>query len=215
MKKVFILGSEEILVNYAQALSHCGAVGIFSQDLTGSEECGGLLLPGGGDINPAVYGEPNTASYQVDDRRDQLETELIEEFVRTGRPILGICRGCQIVNTAYGGSMIQELPTAALHRWEESTGDKAHFVTVSEDSFLFPLYGSRFMVNSAHHQAAGRIGAGLEVTAESDDGVVEALESPSKKIYTMQWHPERMAFEHRKKELVDGRLVFEYFLQLC
>ncbi|CCX36792.1 glutamine amidotransferase SNO family [Clostridium sp. CAG:1013] len=89
-------------------------------------------------------------------------------------------------------------------------------MTAEENSFLFSLYGGEFSVNSAHHQALGRIAPGLRVVARSErDGIVEAVEWPEKRIYGVQWHPERMSFDLRREDTVDGRYIFEFFLKLC
>lgn len=215
MKKIFICGSREIYRNYAEALSFCGVAGIFSEHIENAEDCRGLLLPGGADIDPALYGAENLGSQKIDRERDLQELQLVRDFCETNRPILGICKGLQILQVAFGGSLIQDIPTADAHKWEEATGDKVHAVTASPKGFLFSLYGGQFSVNSAHHQAAGEPAPGLSVAAKAGDGVIEALEAPSRKIYAVQWHPERMAFHHRRNDTVDGRILFEFFLSLC
>lgn len=215
MKKIFVCGDRDVYRNYAEALSFCGAVGIFSENLQYAEDCDALLLPGGADIDPALYGAENLGSRGIDRERDQKELQLVRDFRKTERPILGICKGLQILNVAFGGSLIQDIPTADAHKWEETTGDKVHPVTASPGGFLFPLYGERFSVNSAHHQAAAEPAAGFAVAARADDGVIEAMELPSKRIYAVQWHPERMAFRNARKDTVDGSFLFEFFLSLC
>ena len=215
MKQIFVYGNREKYKNYAEALTSCGAMGIFSETLRFTERCDGLLLTGGADVDPALYGAENLGSMGIDRRRDEAELSLIRTFSESGRPILGICRGLQILNVALGGDLIQDIPTAPAHRWEEATGDKVHRVTAEKDSFLFPLYGESFAVNSAHHQAVQTPGKGLSVIAAAEDGVIEALENREKNIYALQWHPERMAFRKARPDTVDGRYIFEFFLSRC
>lgn len=214
--KIFVYGDREKMKNYANALESCGAQGIFSFDISQAKDCDGLLLPGGGDIDPARYGQTLAGSEEPDLQRDAAELHLVSDFTSWGKPILGICRGIQMLNVALGGELIQDIPTAAEHRHDPVIGDRTHKVTTEENSFLFPLYGENFSVNSAHHQALGRIAPGLRVAARSErDNVVEAVEWPEKRIYGVQWHPERMAFDLHREDTVDGRYIFEFFLKLC
>ncbi len=215
MRKVFVYGNRGILRNYAEALAFCGARAVFSENLEYAKDCGALLLPGGGDIDPALYGAENERSANVDRFRDLKELELIRAFSVTRRPILGICKGIQILNVAFGGAIDQDIENAKVHRWEERTGDKVHKVLAPEGSFLRPLYGDEFFVNSAHHQALDPVAPGLSVAAQAEDGVVEAVENREKSIFAVQWHPERMAFRHSRLDTVDGRYLFEFFLNLC
>ena len=214
LRKVFIYGDRGLLRNYAEALEFCGGTPVFSEHLPYAMDCAALLLPGGGDIDPGLYGQNAECSYNIDRTRDERELELIRQFTVTRRPILGICKGIQILNVAFGGDLIQDLETAQAHKWEERTGDKLHQIRAPEDSFLYPLYGGCFSVNSAHHQAVGRLAPGLAAAARAEDGVIEALECPEKNIYAVQWHPERMTFNRARPDTVDGRYVFEFFLNL-
>lgn len=216
MMKIFVYGERDKMKNYANALEGCGAQGIFSLDISQAKDCDALLLPGGGDIDPARYGQTLAGSEEPDLQRDAAELHLVSDFTSWGKPILGICRGIQMINVALGGELIQDIPTAAEHRHDPVIGDRTHKVTAEESSFLFSLYGGEFSVNSAHHQALGRIAPGLRVVARSErDGIVEAVEWPEKRIYGVQWHPERMSFDLRREDTVDGRYIFEFFLKLC
>ncbi len=216
MIKIFVYGERDKMKNYANALEGCGAQGIFSLDISQAKDCDALLLPGGGDIDPARYGQTLAGSEEPDLQRDAAELHLVSDFTSWGKPILGICRGIQMINVALGGELIQDIPTAAEHRHDPVIGDRTHKVTAEENSFLFSLYGGEFSVNSAHHQALGRIAPGLRVVARSErDGIVEAVEWPEKRIYGVQWHPERMSFDLRREDTVDGRYIFEFFLKLC
>lgn len=216
MVKIFVYGDREKMANYANALEGCGALGIFSLDLTKAKECAGLLLPGGGDIDPARYGQPLAGSEEPDLQRDAGELQLVSDFMAWGKPILGICRGLQMLNVALGGDLIQDIPTAPRHKHDSVTGDQVHKVVVEEDSFLYPIYGKEFSVNSAHHQAIGRLAPGLRLIARcAEDGVPEGIEWPEKGIFGLQWHPERMSFALRREDTVDGRPIFEKFLSCC
>lgn len=215
MKRIFIYGSREVCKNYAEALDGCGAMGIFAENPAYADCCDGLLLPGGADIDPSLYGAENLGSVGINRKRDLAELALVKNFCESRRPILGICKGLQILNVALGGDLIQDLPTSSTHRWEEATGDKVHQITVPTDSFLFPLYGKAFSVNSAHHQAVDRPAAALKIAATATDGVIEALENRERKLYAVQFHPERMSFRKKRADTVDGRYIFEFFLNLC
>lgn len=215
MKRIFVYGEKSAFQNYADALSACGATGVFSTNLKGGISCDGLLLPGGTDADPALYGQKNTASVGIDRQKDLDEIELVKKFAAAGLPVFGICRGLQIINIALGGTLYQDIDNAAAHKWEEHTGDKVHRITTTEGSFLRKLYGREFAVNSAHHQAIDVLAPGLTVSALAEDSTIEAVENPKKKIYAVQFHPERMAFNHRRTDTVDGRYVFEFFLGLC
>lgn len=214
MKKVFAYATMEQQENYAQALEACGAVPVFSHDLGGAAACDGLLLCGGGDIEPYRYGQGDQGSRNFEPERDEAELCLVREFLAAGKPVLGICRGLQVLAVALGGTLVQHLPTAAAHAWEETTGDKCHMVKAEPGSFLAGLYGERFAVNSAHHQGAGQLPGALRAAAWAEDGVVEALCCPEKKVYAVQWHPERMMLSRRREDTVDGRPVFTFFLGL-
>ena len=118
----------------------------------------------------------------------------------------------QLLNVALGGNLIQNLPTVSYHRRDPERGDRVHTVSAGEGTFLSSLYGREFAVNSAHHQALGRLAPDLNLAAVSvDDGVPEAVECPEKRIYGVQWHPERMAFAQRRPDTVDGSRIFRFF----
>lgn len=155
----------------------------------------GLLLTGGWDINPALYGQQRHATVTtIDDVRDAVELAAIEVALRRRIPIFAICRGLQILNVAMGGSLIQDIPT-----WSKALPESArmahraaqHEIAIEPASVLGSLLGGRAMVNSRHHQAIDRLADGLTVTARSADGIVEAVESKDgQPILAMQCHPE-------------------------
>lgn len=212
MKKIFVYGGREKLQNYAKALEATGMEGLFSLDITQAEDCCGLLLPGGGDIDPARYGQLPAGSQSPDLQRDAAELELVSLFLKWGRPILGICRGVQLLNVALGGNLVQDIATASSHRQDADSGDRVHTVAAQPGSFLESLYGREFRVNSAHHQALGRLAPDLRLAAiRPADGVIEAVEWPERNVYGVQWHPERMAFALRRPDTVDGAALFRFF----
>lgn len=213
MKKILIYGNKDILTNYQSAVEQCGAYPSFLQNSTISENFHGLLLAGGGDIHPALYGQKNTASTDISVKRDLDEMRLIHIFIKRGLPILGICRGIQILNAALGGTLHQDIETADQHRYLPQTGDQAHSLNAENGSFLEQLYGKTFFVNSAHHQAIDKPGKNLRIDAVSPDGIIEAVSIAEKNIFGVQFHPERMAFSHQRKDTADGRYLIEHFLK--
>lgn len=161
------------------------------------DNCDGLMLSGGTDVDPEIFGEvPHTALGRVDGPRDPFEITLAREAVRRDLPVLGICRGLQVLNVALGGTLIQDIPSdvpgAAKHEAGENRVEIAHEVTIAPGSRLAGLLSAhRVGVNSFHHQAAKRIGEGLTVSATSPDGIVEGLEMPDRTfVVAVQWHPE-------------------------
>jgi gamma-glutamyl-gamma-aminobutyrate hydrolase PuuD len=158
----------------------------------------GLVLSGGTDINPARYGGvPHPEDEPPDDERDDLEAALLAEALAAGIPVLAICRGMQLFNVAHGGTLIQHLDDSSGHRVvTKDPAAPAHRILVEPDSRLAGIFGAgHHPVNSRHHQAVDRIGAGLRVTARSTgDGVIEALERADRRFaLAVQWHPEDQA----------------------
>ena len=160
------------------------------------ERVDGLLLPGGIDLDPAWYNEAPTPGLEdVDRDLDIFQLELFNSCLAGKKPVLGICRGCQLINTALGGSLFQDIErqwsTPPLrHRGPDH--DTEHPVDILPGSRLSALFGTEIMVNSRHHQSIKTVGRDLRVTAVSPDGVVEAAEHSRFFIHLVQWHPERM-----------------------
>jgi putative glutamine amidotransferase len=162
--------------------------------------CDALVLSGGNDVHPALYGRIDAweKMKDVDEHRDKFEIGLVEAALSERLPILGICRGAQIFNVARGGSLVPDLQDAgyADHR-SGLRGEKVHGITITQGSGLRTIVGLEAAeVNSSHHQAIDRPGEGLRITARSTDGVAEAAEweQPEGKSFLMlvQWHPERI-----------------------
>jgi putative glutamine amidotransferase len=204
--RIFIYGTAPQYSNYVEALTRCGGRAALSTELTAAEDCDGLLLPGGGDLDPTLYGQRNRGSHPADAVRDAAELTLAHRFLARGRPIFGICRGLQVLNVALGGTLRQDLP----NHGQIDGADGRHFVSATKGSVLSHLYGPRFAVNSAHHQAVERLGDGLTIAARTEDGVIEALWHRLLPVYGVQWHPERLRGEES-----DGDLLFSLFLSHC
>ena len=175
----------------------------------------GLLLTGGGDVDPARYGQENRGCVLIDLERDKAELALAKAYLAEGKPILGICRGMQILNVALGGTLVQDLGQTLNTVHRRIDADKVHPILAREDSILHALYGPLIQVNSAHHQAADMPGRGVLITARSEAGVAEALELPGTPVLCVQFHPERMTGAHLRPDTVDGGAIFRWFIGQC
>ena len=179
----------------------------------------GLLLTGGGDVDPALYGEaPHPTFEAAEPGRDEFEIALVHAAIKADKPFLAICRGMQVLNVALGGSLVQDIPDqvrgAVNHSLREPRYAIAHEVWVAPNSRTFELLsehiedGEVCQVNSRHHQAVSRVAEGFEVTATAPDGVIEAMERPASEFcVAVQWHPENF---WRTGEF---RLLFEGFVR--
>jgi putative glutamine amidotransferase len=156
-----------------------------------------IVLNGGGDVAPERYGaERLPRTDPADERRDTFELGLVRAALDRGLPMLGICRGMQLLNVALGGTLVQDLaPVTSLEHEVADPWDRpVHDIEVEPGSLLARAVGaSRARVNSAHHQAVDRLGDGLRVTARAPDGVIEAFEDERGLLFGVQWHPEFMA----------------------
>mgnify|MGYP004444643441 CR=1 FL=1 len=158
----------------------------------------GLVIPGGADINPARYGQGFHGATGVDYSLDNLQFAVTKKFVNANKPIFGICRGLQLINVYFGGTLHQHINN---HR------GRYHGSTITRGSQLYELYGSSLSVLSFHHQAANKIGKGLKVTQKAAGGYAEGLEHESLPIIVVQWHPEHMG--------ATGNVVLRYFMSIC
>lgn len=202
------------VVNYLDALAQLGALGEAGRSFDPSEY-DGLLLPGGADVNPSRYGRDRITQETIDDDLDEVQFETLDRFLAAGRPVFGICRGHQLLNVAFGGTLIQHLPGAEKHVRLPGDVDNAHMALIKKGSWLEGIYGAECAVNSSHHQGVELCGKGLKAVMYSEDGVIEALEHDSLPVWSVQWHPERMCFRHRRDDTVDGSLVLRFFLDQC
>lgn len=199
---------------YTDALVAAGATPVLLPSLDPAHADGvvaaidGLVITGGGDIDPQRYGAHDTASTGIDPVRDSWELALVDSAQRRGLPVLGICRGCQILNVARGGTLHQHMWGTEEHPELRDAGRLAtghHDVTLT--GVLTELYGKdRRRVNSLHHQAIDSVGTGLEVVATASDGHIEAVASPQGPgALGVQWHPERLTDEQPLFEWIATR----------
>jgi putative glutamine amidotransferase len=163
--------------------------------------CDGVILSGGEDVHPRFYGKPEYLEKldpkDIIEERDEFELRIIDAALKNKLPVLGICRGLQIANVYFKGTLIPDIPSIGKQGHAKEEGyDQTHLVLAKEDSALKRITGDKGTVNSAHHQAADKVGPELKVSATSEDGIVEGLEwkSPEGKPFLLlvQWHPERM-----------------------
>jgi putative glutamine amidotransferase len=170
----------------------------------------GLVLQGGADISPLAYGEqPLKPQWEGDPMRDRYEIDLVRAFTAGGKPVLGICRGAQLINVALGGSLHQDIPA---HR-SDDYDLHAHEVRLEPGSGLARLYGETGprRVVSIHHQAIKRLAPGLVVEARAEDGVIEAVRGTGASyVCAVQWHPE---FHGGRHGLLDGGPLLDEFLR--
>jgi putative glutamine amidotransferase len=200
IEAVYAAGGEPLTI-------HPSAPGGTVSDAEVSQRLGfadGVLLPGGGDLNPAHYGgAPHESLYDMDLEQDAFDLAVARWSLRAGRPLLAICRGMQVVNVAMGGTLVQDMPRHHRHVRSELAlrpGTAVHGI-LGQDVVTISCY---------HHQAVDRIGAGLRPTASSEDGVVEAIEpaEPGRGWFlAVQWHPEDTAADDPPQQYLFDALV--------
>lgn len=214
MLLIAIAGTENGAENFIDILRTLGADGAAVLDETDFSKYDGLILPGGADIDPELFGEENWGCRKIQRDRDLRQLKILKHFDEAGKPVLGVCKGYQLLNIYFGAKMVQHIPEYERHQWIEA--DQAHGSRCAEGSFLHRIYGkTEFPINSAHHQALDVLAEGFVPIQWSDDGVLEAMEHVSRPIIGVQWHPERMCGKLTRPDTVDGTPVFEYFLSLC
>ena len=180
--------------------------------------CDGYLIPGGIDVNPISYGEtphPLLETTRLD--FDEYQLHLIERMRVSKKPVLAICRGIQIVNVAYGGTLYQDVSlhgegTMRHSQVDITPGGISHHVSIEDGSILHRLYGSELWTNSYHHQSIKDLGAGLRITARADDGIIEAVEATDHPyLHAVQWHPASFFVRPDNYMLA----IFEDFVKQC
>ncbi|WP_186575948.1 gamma-glutamyl-gamma-aminobutyrate hydrolase family protein [Aquibacillus kalidii] len=160
----------------------------------------GIIISGGDDVNPLMYGvEPHILQGEINPERDAFDEQLIKAAVEANKPILAICRGMQILNVVFGGTLYQDLSyiDGSYIKHDQYSGPSypSHSVSIEPDSFLYTIFEDKVtMINSFHHQAVKDIAHGFKVTARAKDRVVEAIEKDddSSFVIGVQWHPEMM-----------------------
>lgn len=211
---------------YCEALAETGGVPVLlplsmNDDLIDVyiDKCDGLMVTGGPDVDAEYYGERNLPfNGELSPYRDAMELSLIKKAVSKGKPVLGICRGMQIMNAAMGGTLYQDIHEQIKDRQLIKHSQNAprwhatHEVTIKKGSFMWEVFkAERVSVNSFHHQAVKDIALDFEGTACSDDGIVEAIEyRKSSFAVGVQWHPEDL---YKKSDLQRG--LFRKFIDIC
>ncbi len=207
---------------YVRTLENLGALPVMiplhmtDATLRGTfERLDGLFLPGGEDIDPANYGtERHPLLGATDKERDRTELLLTRWAIEAGMPVLGVCRGVQMINVACGGNLMQDIhseqPDLEKHDYFPPSFERyrvSHRVDIEADSRLARALGQRHEVNSMHHQGIDRIGFGLRVVARAEDGLPEALEAPALPfVVGVQWHPEELA----KTDQMSANLFYDF-----
>ena len=179
--------------------------------------CDGFLFAGGADIEPKYYGEERLPTCErTFEYRDEYDLAMLGRTLETGKPILAICRGMQLVNIFFGGKLYQDIPTERpseiAHRQTESKYEPSHSVRLIENAPLCELIGKRTMhANSFHHQGVRVLGEGLRVMAEAEDGTAEAVYLEGERyLHAFQWHPERLYPSD-----ADNQNIFKNFVNTC
>ena len=222
---IYTLERNIIARDYSRAIEYAGGTPLLIPHV-GDIECinqylgvlDGLVLSGGGDIDPLLFGqEPHQNLGSVDRVRDEMELQLTQQALDQDLPILAICRGIQMLNVAAGGTIYQdiaaEMPQPTLRHSQSGAGWYAsHTIDIISESRLFQIFDSpTARVNSFHHQAVREIGEGFIATAKAKDNVIEAIESPTRRFALgVQYHPEMM-WEHHPEVLN----LFTAFLKAC
>jgi putative glutamine amidotransferase len=164
------------------------------------DQCDGIILSGGEDVHPRFYHKEEYLEFchEIDEKRDEFEWKVLEYTERNKLPLLGICRGLQVANVFFGGTLIPDIPSfGKFNHSKTGDADRYHTVHIDPNSHLKTIFNaSSGEINSAHHQSADLIGKGLVSNAVSQDGVIEGLERKNKDSHSflmlVQWHPERM-----------------------
>ena len=208
--------------DYVNAVTDAGGVPLViphlqeeAQIAAALERCDALLLTGGDDVDPASYGEEKLPCCgELTPQRDRLELLLIRRAVETGKPILGVCRGMQILNAALGGTLYQDIALqygdALKHPRSDIPAGDIHSMRYVEGSLLRRIVGmAESMVNSRHHQAVKALAPGMTACAFAPDGLTEAMEAADgRPILAVQWHPESL-----QRRLPEQRRIFEWLVR--
>ena len=176
----------------------------------------GLILSGGGDPDPNLYGEDCLQELgDITPERDTFELAILEEFLKTKKPILGICRGLQLMNVFYGGTLYQDIKyvdTNIQHKQKWLADLPTHDINILENNILFEIFGKKARTNSFHHQMIKDLGRELTSIATANDGVIEAIQNKNHPFfYGIQWHPEMMA----SRGNLGMKKIFDKFIESC
>ncbi|MCG8686981.1 MAG: gamma-glutamyl-gamma-aminobutyrate hydrolase family protein [Desulfobacterales bacterium] len=206
----FKMPAVNIPTAYTQAIELAGGIPYivpFTKDVSLLPQMAGhakgFLFPGGFDLDPAYFNEsPIEKLGRVDKDLDKFQLAAFDLALKMKAPVLGICRGAQIINVALGGTLFQDIGSQFAaevldHMQKEIHFGTDHPIDIKQDSRLFKLFGSKIMVNSRHHQSIKDLGKNLRISAVSPDGVIEGAEHTHLPIDLVQWHPELMLLENR------------------
>ena len=203
MKSIFIYGQKDILKNYLIAFGNLKHKVVCSTNTDLAKDCSVLVLAGGGDINPTLYGQTNYHSKNIDYKRDLDELFLIDEFIKKRYPIIGICRGLQVINTYFGGTLIQHIGGHS----QINDKDIYHKIVCRNKGVLHEFYGNKANLNSAHHQAINTCGKDLLPDGICTDGVIESVYHYRLPIFAMQFHPERLHDGNRLLKFISEKYI--------
>lgn len=180
------------------------------------ETIDGLMLTGGYDVDPKFFGQkPHPKLGVVTEKRDVVEMQLVQKCLEKNIPILGICRGLQLLNVYFGGTLYQDIDdqfkTNICHKQTEERTKATHEVKIKKESHLFSIVGKEsFLVNSLHHQGIQQVGKSLKAVAKATDGIIEGIELENYPFcIAVQWHPEELA----KIEDAPSKKLFEAFIE--
>lgn len=204
---------------YIEAVRGMGLEPVCSRKAADLSVCSAIILAGGPDLQPSLYGEEVHGSREMDADRDACEKEILNMAAARRLPVLGICRGMQMINVYFGGTLIQDIPTQVEHALAHHgppQQEAVHTLLLAEGSWLAGVFQQeKIMVNSYHHQAVKKLGAGLVPCAVARDGIIEGLRHQALPVFAVQFHPELMCFAHKHASCVDTGVLFHFLRGLA
>ncbi len=217
---ILISGEKEPDPDYIYAIEAAGAICdyIHCPNNIDINVYDAFILSGGEeDVSPIRYGKQLTYATSISDERDECEFRLYNDFKKAGKPILGICRGMQLINVAQGGTLYQDLPIEhnTSHFSGDYENDMIHPSIASKSGFIGKIFKDRFNINSIHHQGICDLGKDLVIEQYAvEDGLPEAIRHTGYKIFAVQWHPERMCQKRLRTDTPDSLPLFQAFVAL-
>lgn len=196
---VFIYDNGCNLKNYVNAVKLCNHKPVLSKNIKKAKNCDALILTGGGDVAPFLYGKNLSKRDKVDLFTDISELNLLSYFYQSGKKILGICKGMQLINVFLGGTLIKKVP----YHYNKNY-DLYHNVNILENCPIYKVFSNKIIANSCHNQAVNKLGENLIIGGQSNDGVIEIVYHEFLPILATQFHPERISSTFTK-------LFFDFF----